>query len=135
MAQNQPLHHYNQTNPNSRLDDIACVLFKDGHLDTVISVLSGMCGITSDTSAQYSHIAHNSEIMQLFREASPKLVCNTILPLLIDTRNSLLLKYSNPTSTSTQHYNPNLIYIRTTEDLSSSHRHINPNLIHIQTSN
>lgn len=135
VAQNQPLRHYNQTNPNSRLDDIACDLFKDGHLDTVISVLSRMCGKTSHTSAQYSYIAHNSEIMKLFREASSKLVRNNILPLLIDTRNFLRLKYSNPTPTFTQHYNPNLIYIRTTEDLSPSHRYNNPNLIQIQTSN
>lgn len=132
---NQSSRPSNQTRPHARLARIACDLFEEGHIDTVVSVLSEMCGKKADTLTQFRHITQNLNIRKLFQEASPEFVSKTILPILEDACNSLHLKNNNQTPTFPQYNNPNLIYINTTDELAPSPRCKNPNLIQIETSN
>jgi len=132
IAQNQPSGIATLSRPLEHLENVAYDIFDDGHLNTVVSLLSGMCENKAGTITQYRHIIQNPDIMKLFQEASPEFIKETILPVLKDACNSLSSKNNN----SVQHQrNPNLIYIKTTDKVPSIPIYKNPNLIHIDTSN
>ena len=78
------------------------------------------------------HIIQNPDIMKVFQEASPEFIKETILPVLKDACNSLSSKNIKSVQ---QQSNPNLIYIKTTDQVPSIPIYKNPNLIHIETWN